>query len=166
MKRLDYLLLILFILIGIYFGIFIYLLGFKGQNIDIASDIVPKLYSCPVRSGKCYKTLAVNLLDKYKLAEVLNILEKQQRQEGRLDFVTCHNITHYLGREAYIRSNNIQETFKQCSNICQTGCFHGVIEEHLVKNNVSMEDDIAISRSVQSLCGKVSDYERLLEFQE
>lgn len=139
----------------------------ENQKLEKAAQaIIPQLHTCPIRSNKCYQQLAVNLLNKYKLGEILRVVEKDQQQQDRIDFVTCHNITHFLGREAYKHSNNIQETFKQCTQVCLTGCYHGVIEQYLVQNHLSVDDDVAITKAIQTLCGKAENYGRLVEFQE
>ena len=167
-KRLDFLLIILFTLTGIYFGIFIYSLRSEEQSIEITSYIASQTRLCyqSKASGQCYRDLAVNLLDKYKLPEILNELAKDVTQTGSVKLSACHNITHYLGREAYKRSNNIQQTFKQCNQICLTGCFHGVVEEHLAEKNLSIEDDNALEKEIQTLCGKEEDYDNFIKFQE
>jgi hypothetical protein len=41
----------------------------------------------------------------------------------------CHPIAHAIGRWTYVtHDKSIQEGFHNCTSVCQSGCFHGVVE--------------------------------------
>ena len=169
MKRLNILLIILFTLIGIYFVIFIYLLRSEVQNIDILGYVVSKMQICNQSDTyrQCYRDLAKSLLVKYKLElpEILNELEKGVIETESLKLLNCHEIAHYLGEEAYKLNNNVQNLFNQCSQICLSGCFHGVVGEHLKQKKIFIEDDSAVEREIKMLCGKEEDYDSSMKYQ-
>jgi len=77
--------------------------------------------------GQCLKELAEYLYGNYKITEVeagIDTLDPEKLQK-------CHELMHYLGWVAYKKEKSLSETFLVASGKCDSGMYHGIIEEYI-----------------------------------
>lgn len=75
----------------------------------------------------CVKSELVLLVRRWGLHEVMIALEKRQTTVDPSDHsrVRCHDLSHQLGAAAITAGQSIQSVLTSCTNLCQSGCFHG-----------------------------------------
>lgn len=112
MKRRVVYLIGLFFLIALVLPIFI--LQIKGGKCK-GSDIVP-----------CVQSKVEGLIKEGEIEQSLALLDEYYTKEVSLDYNTCHDLAHQIGREAY-RLLNQNQDFRISGNtaICDFGFFHG-----------------------------------------
>lgn len=76
----------------------------------------------------CYKGVAHNLLSVENLRNIISQLE--MRKNDMILIQDCHTIGHLLGQEEYKKTNNIATSLSECTEYCQSGCYHGVVEQY------------------------------------
>ena len=78
--------------------------------------------------GECLEELTVVAYDQYPIDEIAAVLDTlEYRQKDRW----CHEVMHYFGWRAYEEAPDIAEAFIRSSGFCDSGMYHGVIEEYL-----------------------------------
>lgn len=113
--------------------------------------------------GECLNDLAVYAYDSYEIPEVIAELDTLSL-DSRL--IWCHEIMHYIGWRVYVTEQDIAAAFLQSSELCDSGMYHGVMEEYLrqhglqadiaslIKNTCveSLKDSPELSEGTISLC--------------
>ena len=108
----------------------------SGKNIVVAKALA----SCREKAARaenilCFKRALENEVARSGMEPFLQAVEEKFLSDTS-DFnspTQCHDVLHAIGQIGGIYSKNIQETISQCSSTCTFGCFHGVIEGHLMK---------------------------------
>jgi hypothetical protein len=83
--------------------------------------------------GNCLNELAVYSYDSYgplATAEQLDTLSLQDRN------LWCHESMHYMGWYAYQTEGSVAKAFLNSSELCDSGMYHGVMEEYLRANGL------------------------------
>ena len=136
----------------------------KSDNQDLASYIRQTLKVCFESGGRdgCYKQAADILYKQFGLKQTLQTLKEN---EGYPEvYARCHEVTHYLSRSEYEKQKSISKVYAQCDSTCHGGCYHGTLEAYLKE-----KDDIEgtnLAYEFSKVCGKQSDYQKPLEFNE
>lgn len=131
---------------------------------DINSYASEQLKACYGTGGKegCYKDTAKAFYDQFGLSKTLGILKAN---EGKTEvYARCHEVTHYLSRFEYDKQRNIAKVYAQCDSTCHGGCYHGTLEAYLKEKQLQQDSDI--SQHFPNICGRKSDYQKPLEFNE
>jgi len=66
-------------------------------------------------------------------------------QELESTYGSCHDTAHYLGRFAY--EIHSKDAFRLCDTGCQSGCYHGAVEEFFRRNGTKN-----LAENLNSLC--------------
>lgn len=114
--------------------------------------------------SRCYKELAQDFSKKLELPVILTIFEQN---EGRQEvFSRCHEVTHYLGRNEFMKSKSVPDTFEKIIDVCHNGAYHGVIEGYFIDKNIALDNIEVLTREVKNICGQRSDYKRATVYGE
>lgn len=109
---------------------------------------------------KCYKDVASLLTKQFKLADSLNLLEETEQYPEV--YSRCHEVTHFLARNAYERSRNVPDLYGQCTFVCHGGCYHGVIEGYFKgKEPLLGQSDSILGPEIRKICGNRSNYSKV-----
>ena len=104
-------------------------------------------------SGKCYQALARELVLDFQIRDITKTVVAEEGHPAV--FAKCHELLHYVGREAFGTFGDVAEAFLAGDTSCFAGYYHGVLEGYLQKENPSL-DDIAsmenIARNTSSFC--------------
>ena len=116
------------------------------------SYISERVKSCNTKDSytTCLKEASNDFLENFKLKEILDVFEKNERQPEF--FSLCHTALHFLGQGVYRKEKNVQEGLSQCSSVCFLACQHGVLEGYLKERNLSLDDDEVLKKKVLVLC--------------
>jgi len=117
-------------------------------------------YDMDGRDG-CYKQAADVLYSEFGLSETLNLLKTNEQHKEV--YARCHEVTHYLSRSEYEKQGSIAKVYSQCDSTCHGGCYHGTLEAYLKEKNLTGEK---LAKEFARVCGKESDYQKPLEFNE
>lgn len=131
------------------------------QKLNAQDYITGKMKNCEVISSeKCLREAAVDLLDKFTLPEIAQVLEKNETTPEY--FGKCHVAAHYLGQEAYRKTKDITQVFTQSNFSCFGGLFHGAVEAYFIEKNVQVEavTDVEIAKLVPQICSETEKYQR------
>lgn len=63
----------------------------------------------------------------------------------------CHELTHVIGRAAYLKEANLADTFAQGDSYCQSGYYHGAIEGLSKQKGVQY-----LINNLNEVCGSVA----------
>lgn len=92
----------------------------------------------------CFRPLLEQQLDTKGPRAVL--AELDQLQEKRPAFrLECHNMAHVLGRHWIASGKSIADGFREGSNICHSGFFHGMAERVFQGEDVSVDETAHLS---------------------
>jgi hypothetical protein len=89
--------------------------------------------------GDCLNALAVYAYDSYEIPEVVATLDTLSLNERHQ---WCHEVMHYIGWRAYATQKDIASSFMESAELCDSGMYHGVMEEYLRQEGLqgNMED--------------------------
>lgn len=77
---------------------------------------------------KCYNQFISEKMHFKTTKKVLQELDEAANNDNGLR-LSCHDIVHAIGRETYKRFNSsIPDAFRECSQTCHAGCYHGAIQ--------------------------------------
>jgi len=71
-----------------------------------------------------------------------------------------------LGQEAYRRTKNVREVFKESSYACLAGVFHGAVEGYFMEKGLLGANDADYAKEVPNVCGKQEEYQIPQQFVE
>jgi len=90
---------------------------------------------------QCYEPLFLTRLDQTGVAEALRALEAIGSVDPEVER-NGHMYVHAIGITAYRRNPNWDETFGQCTELFQSGCYHGVIQARFMELGRITADDV------------------------
>ena len=114
--------------------------GYQAAYKDVPVEEVPPISSVKdeyikcIRTedksviGECLEALTERAYGMYPVSEiaaVLDTLDNKQKERW------CHETMHYFGWRAYEEEPDIAQAFINSSELCDSGMYHGVIEEYL-----------------------------------
>lgn len=116
---------------------------------DASSQTLAAVAECGVLSdvGKqsCYKQRLLAELDRSGTRPALDMLEDIAAADR--DVVrAAHVYTHAIGIESYDPERPVSELFSECTELFQSGCYHGLIQAHFMASGDVTET------TVQELC--------------
>lgn len=113
--------------------------------------------------GNCMQQLAKNSLIRASVPDFSAAVASLSYQEKNR---WCHEVMHYMGWESYDASKSIAQAFMNASELCDSGMYHGIMEQHVrvhgINTNVpafihdvcetATADKKSVSAGVISLC--------------
>lgn len=125
---------------------------------DVSEDIRPLVEAAERRCGGlnsadeegCYEEVLLAHLEDEGVAETLRLLEAIGSVDPEVER-TGHMYVHSIGITAYGNNPNWEETFEQCTELYQSGCYHGVIQARF------MEMGEVTAQDVNDLCASYKD---------
>lgn len=81
--------------------------------------------------GECFEAFTARVYDTYPVAVIaseLDTLLPFQKNKW------CHEVMHYMGWKAYEQEKDVASAFMQASELCDSGMYHGIMEEYLREN--------------------------------
>lgn len=93
----------------------------------------------------CYEARLVETLERAGVGPALAMLEQIAARDATVER-DGHVYTHAIGLRAYAPDRPLDEVFRQCTTLFQSGCYHGVIQARLIAAGTA---DV---ETVQSLC--------------
>jgi hypothetical protein len=92
-------------------------------------------YQDPATQGTCLDELWKPFLDSGKTAQqALALLQCYEDHDEEIN-VSCHPVSHAIGRDLYLIDKTIDKSFADCDQTCHSGCYHGVMERFLNADN-------------------------------
>jgi hypothetical protein len=95
--------------------------------------------------GTCLDELAQYSYDHYSIRDIgvaVDGLTYQQKNRW------CHEVMHYLGWKAYKEKGSVADAFMEALPLCDSGMYHGVMEEYLRENGMSDN----VGELIKSIC--------------
>ena len=136
----------------------------RGLPADAAPQTIAALEACEGESGDarqdCYQTRLLAELEQAGIRPALDMLADIAAADRDVER-DAHVYTHAIGIEAYDPARPVGEVFAECTELFQSGCYHGVIQAHFVARGAVTEE------SVRELCEsfKQPGADRFLLFQ-
>jgi|GEM_PF-2557813 len=108
--------------------------------------------------NSCYKQVGQLLFDQFGYQKVLDTFHATEDKPEI--FSRCHEVTHYIGRNAYSEIKSIPVLYSQDHSVCHGGFYHGVIEEYFAEKNLlpKSEPSAELASTIQTVCGSERDY--------
>ncbi len=103
-------------------------------------------------SDHCYQQVAYLLSREFSLKDSLALL--QTNEDNPAVYARCHEVTHYLSRTEYTKTQSIPQVYASCNSTCHGGCYHGVLEQYLKDTNLSPNSQ-QITQTIAQLCSQV-----------
>ena len=103
---------------------------------------------------ECYETYYQTLVQKKDIKDVYIDLRRNFNKDNTVK-LSCHQLTHAIGRAAAKKYLNISEAFKHGDSFCFSGYYHGVMEGIASKMDINN-----FMREINSICSNISGKER------
>lgn len=121
------------------------------RNPNIEPFIISKISECgPNSNVQCFKSIAHVFVAQFEMKEILKVFEKNEKQPDF--FASCHVTLHFLGQEEYRKTNDTAETLAIGTPICFAGFYHGVLEAHMIDENLT-DNNPRLASELPGLCG-------------
>lgn len=91
-----------------------------------------------IRKGQCLRKLATDAITDYSVAEIDSVIRTISDSSKRQ---WCHEFMHYVGWELYKKTNSMFDSFSQASNECDSGMYHGIVEEYINETEISSDPE-------------------------
>jgi len=132
--------------------------GRQASSADVPEDLRPLVEgakrSCGgldnVEKEGCYEKLLLDHLAEAGVSDALRLLDAIGSVDPEVER-TGHMYVHGIGITAYQNNPNWDETFEQCTELYQAGCYHGVIQARF------MEMGEVTGRDINELCARYED---------
>jgi hypothetical protein len=145
-------------------GVFIFLTNDRSQDSNAAEEAIKPVSYVKEEylrcisleadrhvKGDCLNDLAVYAYDSYEVPQVVAQLDTLSLQD-RLHW--CHEVMHYMGWRSYAEEQDIAASFMQSAELCDSGMYHGVMEEYLRQEGLQGDmADLIRNTCVESLQG-------------
>lgn len=119
-----------------------------GDTLELADQAVTR---CRLLRGKaksdCYEEILLNLVKERRIRLAMATLARI----GELDIDVRrigHDYSHVVGINAWRPGQDIGDAYDQCTELFQSGCYHGVIQVYLTARGID-------SSSVPELCNSI-----------
>lgn len=126
------------------------------------------MHDCYLNTGKdmCYEKAAKSLIQMLSVKDILEVIEKNENDKEM--YASCHEFTHYLGREEYRQAGTLPLALYSCSHVCFSGCLHGAVEGYFIEKNIPLDggNHELLAREIQAACGKREAYEQVELFEQ
>ena len=86
--------------------------------------------------GRCLKDLAEYAGGNTRMSEIDAAIGSLTKSE---DLAWCHEFMHYAGWGLYKKTKNMSDAFAAASSRCDSGMFHGVVEEYISEASAGKE---------------------------
>jgi hypothetical protein len=120
--------------------------GSPGLPPDAGSAAVNAIGSCSTLEGQeqqdCYQEHVLAELERSGVRTALDMLEDVAVADVDVQR-DAHVYTHAVGIAAYDPDRPVSEVFSQCTELFQSGCYHGVIQAHFMATG--LQDDGVVS---------------------
>lgn len=115
---------------------------------------------------KCYIDMVRGLLKQYEIQVFLTTL-KQLESDSEV-FKYCHELTHYVGQEAYQLKGSIAEAYRTGEHVCYGGYFHGTLEGYFIERDLSIAEfgRDPLKDLIVNICGKEGDFKTSILYRE
>ncbi len=105
------------------------------SEMDLVSELQPDvLKQCLAKPAQeinpCLDKIFRLYLEVYSTKEALAAVEKFGENDPGLR-VSCHPVIHSIGRETFLRTKTVHDSFAACDQTCHSGCYHGAMERFL-----------------------------------
>ncbi|HEV8601749.1 MAG TPA: hypothetical protein VGQ87_04115 [Patescibacteria group bacterium] len=128
----------------------------RQANANIEEFIVNKMSECKSDGNvQCYKNIAHVFASQFGMKNILDVFEKNENQP--VFFESCHTTLHFLGQEEYRMTKNTSQSLATGTPICFAGFYHGVLEAHMIDNNLTGNSPRLISE-LPNLCGNETKF--------
>jgi hypothetical protein len=102
---------------------------------DVAGSPVSnaKLNAClglGAQQPQCLDEIFKLYMVDHSTTQALALLQCYEDNDTNLN-VSCHPISHAIGRNTYVIDKTIDKAFSDCNQTCHSGCYHGVMERFL-----------------------------------
>ena len=95
--------------------------------------------------AECLDELAASAYGNYPTSEIAAVLDTlTYTQKNRW----CHEVMHYMGWKAYAAEEDIAKAFLNSSELCDSGMYHGVMEEFLRREGLSAD----VGQLIKNVC--------------
>ncbi len=129
--------------------------GPQTSSADLPEDIRPLVEEAESRCGgvdyadkeSCYEEFLLDHLAESGVSDALRLLEAIGTVDPEVER-TGHMYVHGIGITAYQNNPNWEETFEQCTELYQSGCYHGVIQA------LFMEMGEVTGQDINELCAR------------
>ena len=131
-------------------SIFIIFLAFNSSTEKLLLDesyldCLDKEYK---ETGECLRQLAGFAYSQNNAKSIEVAIEKIDiRMLNR-----CHEFMHYLGWEAYINEGSLPEAFLVASGMCDSGMYHGIVEEYMNDSELNYTSEDLINIIIPNAC--------------
>ena len=131
-----------------------------SESEDSNNYVRSEMKICLDNGGRnnCYKEVGKLLFDQMGYQKVLDSFQANEAYPEI--FSRCHEVTHYLGRSAYLETKSIPALYNQDRSVCHGGFYHGVIEGYFAEKNLLVlgEPSAELASNIKSVCGNSNDY--------
>lgn len=107
----------------------------------------------------CYEDFFLDVADDRRVTLALRALEELGNRRAEV-VAEGHSFTHVIGIRAWKPGDDLGESFRSCTSLYQSGCYHGVLQAYLTSAPVD-------SARVVGVCDQIADmyHEPWLRFQ-
>lgn len=127
---------------------------------DAKSFIEKQMKACFADGGrnKCYQKAAGLFLRHFSIPQILATLT--QTEGVREVFARCHEVTHYVGRQAYRDTRSVAFAYDMGREVCHGGFYHGVLEQYFKEKNFNFIEasNQELAEEIRSVCGQEQAY--------
>ena len=147
------------IIVGVCTLLFTFLFFIRGKKsvprFRIGVSLVDAYRSCiestkpQQEKGLCLKELAEYASRNSTAGEIDTAIGSLTKPD---DLAWCHEFMHYAGWGVYKQTKNISNSFAVASSKCDSGMFHGIVEEYINEKSEGKEPEQFIITSAPTAC--------------
>lgn len=125
-----------------------------GSAKEVSLDALKNCLGKAGESGKCLDAIFRSFLKNHSATEALAVVQQYEDADTTIR-LSCHPIVHAVGRETFLKTGTVHDSFAACDQTCHSGCYHGAMERFL--RGGSADDDAAAHISAEELQTKTKD---------
>lgn len=106
---------------------------------DTSLDLKVRFLACTTpgdhtrhETGTCLRKLAHEAVSSKAVTSINADLSAMTDPRARS---WCHEFMHYAGWELYDRTHSLADSFREASNLCDSGMLHGIVEEYALTSS-------------------------------
>jgi len=119
-----------------------------GDSLELANRAVTR---CRLLRGKqksaCYEEVLLNLVSERKIRLAMGTLSKIGEADSDVRRYG-HDYSHVIGISAWRPGQDLADAYEQCTELFQSGCYHGVIQVYLTAKGID-------GNTVPELCNSI-----------